>query len=870
MTRRREDYDEEFAAHLDCKVRDLIAQGWPPESALAEARRQFGNAAAFRTQCAEATRPRADRTPAERLRTAAQDAWHAARSLRRSKGFALTALIAIAAGVGLTGAIVSVIDSILLRPLPYPAPHQLVMVWSAHPATGELSSHISAADFYDLEARELGTPGTQLFGFMSWPVTLTEVAEPERLEGALVTPAVFSTLGVHPAGGTGFDGVDEAALDQSVVISSRLASRLGLTTAPNGRTIRLNGQLVSVLGVMPEAFAFPTPTTDVWVPLVLRGDNRINRSSRWLKVIARLGEATRPEHAQSGAEAVAAALAETYPATNAGWTLRLSPFQEEVVGSTRPALLALAGAVLAMVLVTITNVSNFAFGRLVRRSAVFRVQLALGAGRARIVRQLFCEAVTLAVLGTVAGLVIAVGLVRLFQAWAPDSIPRVHDVQVTTFALLLSMIVGGLTAVGMFALPLCSRRWWSSLDGAVLRTRQLSEPGAHGQRVVVIAQTAVVTLLLAIAGTFGQAFVSLARTDLGFHPGGLLVMRLQWPRSQYSTPDAQQALLDQLLERVGSLGQIAHVAALSDLPVEGNSVSLPVTIDGRPAPSGEEPPRAGLRIVTANYLDLVQTPISRGRGFTADDRATSEPVAIVNETFAQRHWPGSDALGKRVRAGEDHDWRRIVGVVSDVRHAGPAADEGPAIYVPHTQKSETWLNWVWLTVRPQPGTGEVVRAIRAAVAQVDRNLPVSQVSTMQDMVSSAFALPRMNALVAGTTAGITLLLATLGVWAVLAQVVTHRRAEFALRMALGAPRSTIAFRPMRLGVGLVLAGWIAGSLGLFLVEGALRTQIQALPPLDISTWLASGGVLLIAAIVATITPLRTVLALDPIEVLRRE
>ncbi len=870
MTRRTEDFEEEFAAHLDHKVSDLIAEGWAPEAAQAEARRQFGNATAFRAACAATAQAETRRTFSQRISAMAHDVRHAARALQRQPGFAVTVVLALALGIGLTGGMISVIDSVLLQPLPYPAADRLVVVWSARPDANELTSQVSAADFYDIEARQLGTPGTRTFGYMSWPVTLTAVAEPERLEGALVTPDVFGTLGVNPESGTGFEGVDSAALDSSVVISSRLASRLGIAGPLRGRAIRLNGQMVTVLGVMPPTFVFPSPATDVWVPLVLSGDNRTNRSSRWLRVVARLPEHTTIDRAQAGAQSLAAVLAEDFPATNTGWTLRVSPLHEELVGSTRYSLIALAGAVLAMVFVTAANVYNLWLGQLHRRATTFQVQLALGAGRSHLVRQLACEAVALSAVGGVFGLAFGTGLVQVFQRWAPASIPRVADIQMTALGGAVSLSLALIVAIGMAVLPLLSRRWWSSLDAGVLRTRQFSQPGTRRQHVIVVAQTAMVTILLASAAVFGQAFVALVRTDLGIDPNGIVAMRLQWTRGQYTTPDAQRILLDQVLERVGSLGGVEQVAAISDLPINGNSVSLPVTIAGRLAPSGEEPQRAGLRIISANYLALVRTPLKHGRTFTLDDRATGEPVAIVNETFARHHWPGENALIQRVRVGEDQDWRRVVGVVSDVRHAGPTAEEGPAIYVPHTQKSEIWLTWTWLTVRQSRAAGDIVGDIRAAVRQVDPNLPVSQVSTLSDLASKAVALPRMNALVASTTAAITLLLATLGIAALLAQVMTQRRAEFALRMALGAPRATVALRPVQVSVALVTGGWLIGSASLLLLDGAVRSQVGPLPELNPWMWLGSGLILLVAAMLATIAPLRSVLALNPIEVLRRD
>ncbi|HEX5217507.1 MAG TPA: ABC transporter permease [Vicinamibacterales bacterium] len=862
MTPNDREIQQELEAHLERSIQDLIGAGWPPEAARAEAARRFGDLRARRLECA-AERDRAARIAPWRAWLA--DFGRGCRAVRRRPGAAAQMTAMLMLGIALIGAIVAIVHGALLRPLPFPAPAQLVAVWGVNDAQQETRGHFSPADLSDLQTITRRA-GLSWLGYMSWPVSLTDIDEPERLEGALVTPEFFDTLGVPPARGRGFSGLNAVDLSTTVVISARLAARLGDAAAP-GRSLRMNGGLMTVAGVMSPSFAFPAADTDVWVPLVLTGENATNRASRWLKVVARLAPAQSFDDGQARLTQAMAQLATAYPSTNASWTARAVPLHTEMFGPSRLPVLALAASVLALVLVTGANLTSVAIGRLLQRLPELHLLLALGATRASIVRQLALESGLVAAAAAAFGIPIGLGVVLMVRNLAPQALTQLAGYDATTTVTVVGMVAAAVGAAWLGAVPILARPWWTASADST-RSGRATSAGVRRQRWLVIVQTAFVGALLSLATAFESVYAQLARTDLGIATHGILTLRLQAPRSRAATNEAQATYFDAIFERVAHAPGVSAVAAISDLPLRGNTVSLPIAIEGRPKPPGQAEPLAALRIVTANYLEVVRTPLRRGRFFHSLDLPTSPNVAIINDAAAQRFWPGRDAIGARFRIGGDQDWRTVVGVVDDVHHDGPTQVEGPAVYVPHRQKAETWLTWMWLVVRSD-NPRATLSAIRPAIASVDRNQPVSQVADLDDLAAASVAVPRLTALAALVTALATLTLAAAGAGAVLRQSMSLRRREFAVRLALGAPPRTLTGLPVLDAVGLVGSGGAAGVMIAFAGLRLLGSRLPDLPAFRSETALVPGAVLLIVAIVIAIGPARRLARLQTADILRQ-
>jgi len=857
-----DDIDDELRFHVDSRVSELMAEGWSRANAVSRAEAELGDRAAVQASCQQIARAAGQAHSRRRYWIGVvQDLSYASRSLQRSASFSVATIAVLALGIGLTTAVVAALYGIIYSPLPYPDSENLHQVYAVNTAKDLHESPMSAADFYTLRDRLPGE--VRIGGYMSWPVSLTGVAEPERLRGALATADLFTTLGVAPVEGRTFVADDERPGREVAIISARLAARLGLTGRAAGASIQLANAPVTIVGVMPHGFDFPEADTEVWIPLALSAADRANHESRWLHTVARFDANALPQ-VQGRLNSVMAGLAADRPASNAGWDARAVPLRQVVVGDAGPTVKVLSLLILCVMLVTVVNVIALVVARLHRRQAELALHQALGAGLWRLSRQLSAEALLLSMFGGGLGLLLAGWLTGLFRRLAPGVIPRAAEVSVSQWPLVFASAVAALLIVAMTVIPLWLARG-ANLGLLTAGGRGAVATRTRFSRVVVATQAAFAALLVVTAGLLAQAFIRLSTVDLGFAPANVLTLRISLPRSM--PLDGQRAYFAGVLDRIRSVPGVTGAGATNDLPLSGNSPNVPILVDGREPSPGDPELRADFRVITPGYLETVGSAV-RGRPFTDRDTPGAPPVALVNDALARRQWPGQDAIGQRIRTSADTAWRTVVGVVRDVHHGGLNTAEGPAIYIPHAQKAEAWMTWMSMAVRTTDSPMTKAAAVRAAIASVDRNQPVSDVMTLSQLVSDALALPRLAAAVAAAVSLIALLLAAFGTGAVLSRLIAARIPEFGLRLALGANPARLAWTPVWEVVRLVGAGSLAGLLVAAGSSRLLAGLLHDVSPFDGPTYAVALAVIVMTGVAAAIGPAMRVARIAPVIALR--
>ena len=856
------DIDDEIRFHLESRVRDLMAGGMARAGAEAQAQREFGDRTAIGTACRTIRRAAGHR----RERRDYWSGWrhdlrYGLRSIARTPLFSLAAITILAVGIGLSTTVFAVLHGVFINPLPYPQSRQLHRVFAVNAEKNTDDGEMSAGDFFAL--REALAPDAGVGAYMSWPVSLTGIDNPERLAGALASADLFATLGIHAVEGRTFILEDEDPSRNVAIISARLAARLGLLGRAAGATIELGRTPTLIVGVMPPSFQFPEADTDIWIPLSLQPADRGNHSSRYLHTIVRI-ERGRDGNVRDRMAAAMTQLASQFPLSNGGWSVRVEPLQDVVVGPVRSTLAFLALAIGCVLLVMIVNLVTLLTSRLQRRTTELSVHQALGADRWRLLRQIGSECLLLTVAGGGLGLLMASGLVGVFKRFADESVPRAQDVTVSAWIVAFAVAAATIGLLAMTLVPL-----WRSIAAVAAPLSPLARGVTavrRPSRALVIVQSALACVLMVAAALLVQTYARLSRADLGFSPHNILTMRIALPAR---TPLVQQAAyFASVIDRVRQVPGVISAGAVSDLPLSGNSLNVPIGVADSAIEigSGEEI-RAAFRVVTPGYLETIGARVS-GRAVDAGDVAGRPLVAMVNEAFARRHWPARDPLGLRVRTSEDKDWRTVIGVVGDIQHAGPAGDEGPAIYIPHAQKSEAFLTWMSLAIRGDGDPLALAPSVRTTIAGLDRYQPVSDIRPLTELVSKALALPRLAATVAGVAAIGSVLLAIIGISAMLSLLVAARTPDFAVRLALGAAPSRLKWAPMIECVTLVGCGAAIGLGAAALLTQLMRSLLFGVSPLDAWTFSSAAVVLLGAAILTALGPARAVGRIDPALILR--
>jgi predicted permease len=867
------DVDDELQFHLDMVAQDLADEGWPLEAARAEAVRRFGDLETTRKVCRDLDSNKEKQMKwIKALEEIGQDLRFALRQLGKSPGFTLIAVLTLALGVGATTSIFSVAYGILLRPLAFPEPERLMRVFPLN-ENGKPTA-ISVLNFLDWRKQSASLEAASLLDTGSVNLTGTG-GDPERLEGAWVSPEFFSVIQAPLLHGRSFAPNEEKPGASHVVVLSRelWERRFGADPGLVGRTVDLNGQPYTVVGIAGRA-RWPA-ITDVWLPFELNNDvlEPDNRGAIYLSTVARLKSGVSIEKARAETQAIAARLAAQYPENNTGFRMDVANMQEFMTGDVRTPLLVLLGAVLFVLLIACVNVANLLLARASGRETELAVRTALGAGRARIVRQLLTESVVLSLLGGLAGVGLAVWATRALVALAPDRTPRLQEVGVDGSVLLFTLAVSVATGL-LFGLVPALRASLPDL-GAVLKEGargSKGRPATRARSVLVVAETALAVVLLAGAGLLLRSFGHLLQVDPGFNPENALVFNLAPPESKYGEDPQLRSLSHQLLERMQTLpGVTAAGIAGFGRPLDNSGFTLSFTIEGRPEPKPGEEPSMRVALVTPGYFQAMGLPIVRGRAFNEQDRDGSAKVAILTEAAVRKYFPGENPIGRRIVLGwtSDGDQRggEVVGVAKDFKQSTLDRDADPQIFLLFDQAP---IGAMSVILRSTADPAAVIAAVRTQVKEVDPNLPLYKLQTMEDLVSSSVSQPRFYMLLLGGFAAVALLMAAIGMYGVIAYGVSQRSQEIGVRMALGATRDRVV--RMVLGQGLVLAllGAVAGVAGALFATRGMRSLLFGVSAGDPAIYMGVAAVLVLVAALASYLPARRAARTEPQMALRGE
>jgi putative ABC transport system permease protein len=857
-----DDLDEMFAAKASAEG-PRRARSWYRRQALSG----LASLVTMRTR-GKQTGDAASRSRGFSVESLLRDVRYAFRMLRRAPAFTAASVLTVALGVGATTTVFSVVYGLLVKPLPYPVADRLVMVWQDMRARGG-------------PATEWATPGnlvdwkadTSLFSSMAairgWRPTLTGMGEPEPLVGEVVTEQYFEVLGIAPAIGRAFTPNEMLPTGPRVVILGHAfwQRRLGGDASAIGRRLVLGGEPHEIVGVMPAGFR-PVVVTDaeLWRPDRLNLSNP-SRGAVVLRVVARVRPGLEMAQVRAAAQTLGRQLETQYPQTNSGTTLNVVPLQEQTVGDARAGLLVLLAAVVVVLLIGCVNIANLLLARASSRSREIAVRTALGAGRGRVMRQLLTESVVLAGIGGLLGVVLSYWGVKGLVSIAPAGSPRMTEVGIDPAVLMFAAAVTGLAGV-LFGLAPALHMAREHLGLALKASgRGTAGPvGRHTRRALIVAEVAVALVLLVGGGLLLRTFTKLQVVDLGFDPSNVLVGAVVPPAAKYRTAADRTVFYDRILERAAALPGVRTAAISSIIPLAGGGDSdMSFTIDGAPPPrTPDEAPATWYRLVSASYLDALGIPLRRGRNFVHHE---AEPVLMINETMANRHWPGEDAIGKRLRFGDDGPWFRIVGIVGDVKQQGARAGLRGQTYIPYWHLPEPGVG-VILKTHGQPDV--LAAPLRHAVREIDPDMPVSNVSTMTGLVADSIEEPRFLALLVGFFAGLALLLAAIGIYGVLSYAVSQRTAEIGVRLALGAGRQDVFSLIVKDGFRLTLIGVAIGVAISLLVAPALSTLLFGIQPVDPITFAVVVATILVVALCASVIPARRGMRVDPLTALRAE
>ena len=854
------------------KTQELIDAGASPADAQHRARAEFGDIEYTRRYLNDTDRARMHHERRAELGDELRnDVRFAFRQLRRNPAFTAIALVTLALGIGANTAIFSVVRGVLLAELPYADPNRLVRVYSKV-ERGMVS--VSPADFKDWRLQS--TRFSTLAASSEGTVNLTGTGTAERFTQARVSSNMFQLLGVRVALGRAFaPGEDVPDAPRVVILSDGLwRSRFGADPAIVGKWIRLDDFPTEVIGVAPPEMRYPSPV-DLWLTtrFSARDLSDGNRGSRWIDVIGRLAPGATREQAQSEMNAIARRLELQDPKHNAGYSTKLLLLRDDMVGGVRPALIILLAAVGFVMLIACANVASLMLGRTAARESELAVRTALGAGRGRLVRQLLTESCCLALAGGVLGLALALAGTRLLLSLAPSDIPRLYNVRTDATVLLFTVGTTALAALFFGAVP----AFQASGADTVLHLRtgdrgSRTRPGsARARNVLVVAEITLALMLLVGAGLLIKSFERLREVNPGFTAARVSTFTVTLSPVKYETLEQQRTFSTTLLEAVHRIPGVDSAALTFGLPLSGTSFQLSYVVQGRPAPPPNAEPRAQVRIVSPGYFATVGIPLVRGRVFSEADRPGNPRTMVVSEETVRRYFPGEDPIGKHIDFGwnrdGDHLSGEIVGVVGDVRQHGLSEDVTPHIYA-------AWDQWpideITVVMRSRGDPAVALKAARATVLSLDRDLPVYDVFTLETMVDRALGQPRFYVLLLSIFAVLAVVLAVVGIYGVIAYTVQQRTREIGIRIALGASRERVVAMVVRRGVILALAGIAFGSAGAYAVSRVLQSLLFGVGARDPFTFLAVAALLGAVALLASWLPARRAARVDPLAAMRAE
>ncbi|HEU5453971.1 MAG TPA: ABC transporter permease [Terriglobales bacterium] len=856
--------DEEMRSHLEMRTADLVAAGVPPEEARVRALRAFGNS----TFIKEETR---GMDSLGWLESFLQDLRYGLRQMLHNPGFALIAVLTLALGIGANTAMFSVLEAVVLRQLPYPQPRQLMALYEGNPAKGFPRFAVSPPNFLDWQAQNHTFSYLAALNRESW--TLTGHGEPRRLRTLVATADIFHVYGMEPALGRGFSAEDAQIGHQHVVVLSHSTWRTLFGGDPGvlGRSVMLEGTAYTVIGVMPAAFRWPKPI-DIAVPLAFRADIGRQRGAHYLQVVGRLKPGISVAEGRNDIENISRRLAQQYPDNDGGWEAVVLPMREAMVGDVGSALWVLLGAVSLLVLIACANIANLLLARANGRNREIAVRSALGASRGRVMRQLLAESLLLAAMGAAAGLLLARWTLQLVVRMGPKNIPRLDQVSLDGTVMLFAVVSTIATAFLFGLIP----AWKAARAELVNSLRQSGVgTGSHDstrmRAALVTAELALSLMLLTGAGLLVRSFARLAGTDPGFDAANVMTFDLSLPGTRYRDSGSVARLQDSLLQKLQAVPGVTVAALTSCVPMSFNDFSSSFEVVGAPPLKPENQPSMQVRVISPDYFRSLNIPLLRGRTFSDADRLGSPRVLMISQAAARTFFPNQDPIGKYVKFGAQGGYEAIegmiVGEVADVRDFGLDAPAPPTAFAPIAQAG--WGDFSVLVRTAGPSAG-IAEALRSGVLSLDRDLPVGDISAMQEVVAATLAPRRFYMLLLSLFSALALVLAGVGIYGVIAYSVSQRAHEIGIRLALGADRRRVLAMIVREAFVLLALGMAIGIAAALALSRVLRGMLVGVSVTDPLTYVAVGLVLAAVALLACVIPARRATRVDPMIALRYE
>ncbi len=866
-----EDVAAEFEAHIQHKTEALVRSGTAPDEARREAERRFGTLARYAAECGVIdSAERKERRRREWWAGALQDVRLGGRALLRAPGFTITAVLVLGLGIGLNATVFSVLRSVVLKPLSYPEPQELIKVYSSNPKEGWPVFSVSPADFYDWskDAKSFRA----MVAWNSSEAAATGIGPAEQVPVIAVTSGFQAVSGVAPIVGRGFatPEFDPGAPLVAIISHDTWIGRFGRDAAVLGKRWVLDGESYEIIGVMPEGFEFPVGKTSAWIPFHTPKDYASQRGGHFLDAAGRLARGATIESATAELVALSGRIAKEFPKSSANWTVALRPLHEDVVEDARPTLILLMTGVGLLLILACANVANLVLVRAIGRSGEVALRSALGAGQGRLLWHGASEVLVLVGIGAVAAIPVAVFGASMIRRFAPDGVPRIETVRLDAPALLFTL---GVTALAALLVSLAPARRIARIDlrtalsggsGRSVGTRR----GLH--RWLVALETAVALALLAVAGVLVKSKMRLEQVNPGFDPTSTLTASVSLPDKTYGKSEQIVQFQNELLRRLRAVNGVQSAALVFGLPLTGFGYSSSFTIDSTPAPENVSQ-SAQLRLASTDYFTTQRIPIVAGRTFTTEDHRGGRPAVVISAAAAKKFFPDGRFLGRFIRVsaqpGPDDDRPQgyVIGVVGDVRERGLDKEPRAIIYGNTELVPEGYLTIVLrTTVRPL----SLVTEVRKAVLAMDPDIPVSEVHTMDEVVRQASASQRFRAGVMGFFALLAAALAGLGVYGVISHIVAQRTREMGLRRALGATDSQVVGEVVRAGMRDALLGAACGIGGGWLIARSLSKLLYQVRPADPAVLGLSTALFLGVAFAACWIPARRATRADPIIVLR--
>lgn len=864
------DLDKEVRFHIEQHAADLVSQGVPADEARRRANLELGATESVKEDCRDARGTRW-------VEDLVGDIRYAARSLVHRPGFAITSILILALGIGATTGIFSVVSPILIESLPYPNANRLMMIWESK--DGSTKTFPSFGTFHGISERTQSF--TSLAALKTWQPTMTSDAEPERFNGQRVSASYFHTLGVAPAIGRDFEPSEDTFRGPNVVVLSHSLwqRRFAADESLVGRQIKLDGDLYTIVGIMPENFENAlAPDAEVWAPLQYNSTLPPN-SREWghhLQVVGRLRDGVSARQAASELVVILHTLGTVYingfnEAGGPPKTFLVHRLQDDIAADVRPVLLALMGAVLLVLAIASVNVTNLLLARGAQRRGEFSVRSALGAARSRLVRQLLTETLLVALFAGAAGMVIAYYAVAGLVALSPPGLPRLSDIHLSGLAFLFALAVTSIVGIGIGLIP----AFQASRTNLHVSMQQSSRRTAGGQewtrRGLVVAEVSIAVVLLIGAGLLLRTLRHLFSTDPGFDPSHLITMKVQEAGMNYHKDPDRLRFFDEALRRVRQVPGVTTAGFVNQLPLSGDFEVYGVEFQ---KDAGQNAVAAYRYAVTPGYFETMRIPLRRGRIFTELDNTGAQPVAIISESLAKREFGDKDPLGQGLHAGPamgkpNQPWTVVVGVVADVKHSSLQVGEEDAFYTPNSQ-------WAWadqvmtLVARTDRDAAAIAPTLRNAIWSVDKDQAVVRVETMDQIISASEAQRRFAMIIFEVFAILALVLAATGIYGVLAGSVTERIREIGVRAALGATRGNILGLVLRQGMLMIFIGVVIGIAGALAATRALITILFGVSRVDPLTYIGVIAVLAAVSMVACFVPAWRAARVDPSIALRQE